>query len=468
MKGSVMMVSALLLFLVFSPSLAHSQLIGSNVEIADGGSSQRQRVEPTIAIDPHSPNVIVAGAQDYRLKTLGEHRWNGFYRSTDGGLTWSSGLLPGYPGDTSQQGIASPLKRFNATSDPVLAFDRSGNVYYAGIAFNIGRTGWLADLTAFVAKYSNDGSSYSGATLVYANGADKPWITVDTTGGRFDGNVYLAFDFGCGDGEGMCFTRSTDRGVTFSDPVQLPTGLGLFPGIAVAGNGDVFVSALGFGSSLVTSLGFGTIIVTKSTDGGFSFQQPVRAANNVSPLLGTLQGNFFRAITIPQVAADGRGVYLVYDNFKDNDAEVLFVESTDGGNTWSRPFSVNDQKKGDQFFPSIAVSSGVINIIWYDGRLGQYPNGTITALNVFYSSSTDGGVTFSPNIRITTASFNPNLVLRTDGPNTYSPFMGDYIQLTAGPTGIRAIWSDNRNACDSVDPTFGCVGQDIFTATITF
>jgi len=69
-------------------------------------------------------------------------------------------------------------------------------------------------------------------------------------------------------------------------------------------------------------------------------------------------------------------------------------------------------------------------------------------------------------LRVTSVSFNPNTVERTDFGDTQI-FMGDYIQVAASSTSAHVIWADNRNACDTVDPTFGCIDQDVFTATIT-
>src|SRR5713101_4028099 len=224
----------------------------SNVEIAGESSPDRQRVEPTIAVDPHNPSVIVAGAQDLSLKAVGEHRWHGYYRSTDGGQTWSSSLLPGFPGDTSPQGLRSPLHRSNATSDPIMAFDRNGNLYYAGIVFNQSSANLRCPGNCplpFVAKYVNDGADYSNVTLMTSwLDSDKPWIAVDTTGGPYDGNVYLVFYSGS-------FARSTDGGKTFSKP----SGGGTLTGVTVDPSGAVFV---------VSEDSSGRILVSKSVDGG--------------------------------------------------------------------------------------------------------------------------------------------------------------------------------------------------------
>ncbi len=465
---SAILVLLLPLILAGAFQQAHALVIGSNLDIAGETSPDRQRVEPTIAIDPLNPNIIVVGAQDLRLKAVGGHRWHGYYRSTDGGVTWSSSLLPGFPGDTSRLGVSSPLKRFNATSDPVLAFDGSGNVFYTGVAFNIQAGSLVRPFIVFVARFIHDGADYAGATLIPGqNLTDKPWIAVDTSGGPNSGNVYVDF-FGCCTNTGLfttLFTRSTDGGKTFSTPIPTSAVQQSFPtGLTVDTSGNIFVVSEHAPSGLSPAV---QIIVTKSTDRGLTFQAPVIAIVATS-IPDPLPGNKFRTSTLAQVAADSPAVYVVFDDFGTGNANVLLIRSTDKGMTWSSPVTVNDVTTGQQFFPTIAVSGGVISVAWYDSRFNTNPGGTISALDLFYARSTDAGLSFSLSVRVTTTSFDPNLVLRTDAPNTNDPFLGDYIDIASSPTAVHPIWTDNRNACDTVDPTFGCVDQDAFTATITF
>jgi len=74
---------ALVLIMAVLPANAVTK-VGKNIDItASNDPAERQQVEPTIAVDPRNPNIIVAGAQDYRLLSVGGHRWHGFYRSTD-------------------------------------------------------------------------------------------------------------------------------------------------------------------------------------------------------------------------------------------------------------------------------------------------------------------------------------------------------------------------------------------------
>src|SRR5207249_4027370 len=261
-------------------------LVGPNIDIAGEAPPDRQQVETTVAVDPHNTNIIVAGAQDLRLKPL-NHRWHGYYRSTDGGQTWTTSLLPGFPGDTSPSGLSSPLHGSNATSDPILSFDRQGNLYYAGLVFNVSANGPLGNgpignTVAFVAKYTNDGAAYSGATLIKGPlFADKEWIVVDNTGGPYDGTLYLSFDANLTATSyfGTMFTRSTDGGRTFSPPFYAPADMtGELPGMTVDPSGYVYVSTLAYNPLTGSALNYTQ--VTKIAPGGSGIIQNVRTTMN--------------------------------------------------------------------------------------------------------------------------------------------------------------------------------------------
>ena len=430
--------------------------VGNNVSLVP--NADRQLAETTVAIDPRNPNIIVAGAQDYNLQAccpITGHRWHGYYRSADDGQTWTRSFLPGFPGDTSPQGLASPLHGFNLTTDPVLAFDNNGNVYYTGVAIQFHAPD-LKGFTVFVAKYTNDGSNYFGTTLIQS-GTDKPWIAVDTSGGPNNGNVYVAYQgISTGKIAGSIFVRSADGGATFSRPILVPGGE-FVTSVVVATTGIVYVA----------SVGADNILVSKSTDGGATLSAPITAAAGLSPLPQTdLIGNRFRVLTLPQMAVDSAGVYIVMDDNRTGTSQILFIRSTNGGATWTTPVTVNDVSLGEHFFPTVAVSGGKINIAWYDSRAQVNANGTITALDVFYAKSIDAGATFSENVRITGSSFNPNIVTFRDFARG-GAFIGDYNQIASTPTEAHPVWADTINACNTVDPLLGCIDQDVFTAAIS-
>jgi len=235
----------LIIAAVFVVSLPAAQAagvrVGRNIDIRGETGADRQVDETSIAVDPVNADIIVAGAGDLTLKE--GPPWEGYYRSTDGGATWSSRLIPGFPGDTSPEGQASPLKQFDGCIDPSLAFDRSENLYFAGSCGKVTASGAPAFGTfgVFVAKFTGDGAVYSGAIVVEQGhkNPDFPKVAVDATGGANDGNVYLEYGHDS-DGQTL-FTRSTDGGQSFSNPIQVP-GPGLNYALALDAAGNVYVA----------------------------------------------------------------------------------------------------------------------------------------------------------------------------------------------------------------------------------
>src|SRR5439155_1646987 len=83
--------------------------------------------------------------------------------------------------------------------------------------------------------------------------------------------------------------------------------------------------------------------------------------------------------------------------------DVMFVRSTDGGLTFSAPHRVNDDPVNPSkwhWFGTFAVApNGRLDAVWYDTR--NAANNTDSEL--FYSWSTDDGVTWAPNVQVTNA-----------------------------------------------------------------
>jgi hypothetical protein len=441
--------------------------VGPNIDVTmynDPG--KHQQMDPTIAIDPTNPNIIVTGGYDRRGATeVNDRLWHGYCRSTDGGQTWTVSLLPGFPTDDSSEGLASPLHGYGFTGDPILAFDNLGNVFYAGMAINITARKFVGHI--FVAKYTNHGATYDSTTMVFSEGFnDNPEIAVDTTGGPNNGNVYITWATNAPGlahaAASIVFSRSTDHGVSFSGPVNVMmppfVPYGGSSRIAVAPDGHVFVSWIGRTVLMEHAPAF--IMFAKSVDAGQTFDA-AKKVQRISQILGSLLGSRFRVYTQDAIAADENGVYIIWDDVGTGDADVLLIKSTNDGETWSAPTRVNDVATNNQFFPSISVSGGNIHVIFYDSR--NDPNGKL--LDVYYAQSIDGGETFLPNVKVTEISFDPNVVTRFDSGGFI--FIGDYIQVASTPVDVHAIWTDNRNVDLNADLNNGRLDQDIFTAKIT-
>ncbi len=79
--------------------------------------------------------------------------------------------------------------------------------------------------------------------------------------------------------------------------------------------------------------------------------------------------------------------------------DVFSSYSDNRGETWSQPVKVNDDVgTGDQFFPSVRVGDlGRLHIVFVDHRDNQ----NAPVFDVSYTYSSNGGMTFSKNIKVT-------------------------------------------------------------------
>src|ERR1700745_604945 len=125
-------VVCLLICLCSLPALPQASLANQNVNMVSGTDwttgdpfLQRQN-EPSIAVSTRNNLHLLAGDNDYRSVDLpgllgieeNGDAWLGVFKSFDGGQTWASTLMPGYPLDSSAQGLASPLHGLPAGGRP--------------------------------------------------------------------------------------------------------------------------------------------------------------------------------------------------------------------------------------------------------------------------------------------------------------------------------------------------------------
>src|SRR5947208_9728807 len=278
--------------------------------------SRGRQNEPAVAVDPRNTDVIIGSSNDYCGVFAADGTfigvgvvWMGYYRSENGGASFTSSLIPGYPGDSSPLAALAQVRTAGA-GDPVLAWDSHGRLF-AGSESSGDPDGTAKTFgDVWVGTYENPGGE-NGATisdgkefvgsLVVAKGSaapnllgkfhDKTSIEVDRTGGQCDGNVYFAWARFTGGGSNgfnssIYFVRSTDHGRTFSSPMKLSQTVHdiQFPDISVTGDGHVYVTYRQFADVRSNST-TDAIAYNASTDCGASFSAPrlVRAFEPYDP-----------------------------------------------------------------------------------------------------------------------------------------------------------------------------------------
>jgi hypothetical protein len=99
----------------------------------------------------------------------------------------------------------------------------------------------------------------------------------------------------------------------------------------------------------------------------------------------------------PAIAVLGTYIHIVWEDDRSGNYEIYYKQSTDRGTTWQPDTRITDAPY-ESFVPSIAVSGSYIHIAWQDNRNGgaYYPE-------IYYKRSTNNGLTWEPDIRLTYA-----------------------------------------------------------------
>jgi hypothetical protein len=472
-----LMVSVVALTLTFIPrqGLSAAPTL-TNVQVNQafpGPFPRNKQNEPSLAQNPTNPQNLIAGSNDeIGLPACTDATpsscpftrgvsVSGFYASFDGGQTWPcQGLLD-----------LSAFAEY-AFGDPSQAFDSRGNAYYGTLAFPFPptpdqlATGLNADF--FVAKSTDGGCTYSSIALV--SGAspaifdDKDAITADANpASPFRDNVYAAWTKFTKGGDQIVFSRSTDGGANWSNPLPISPGynnnvVGGRQGAAVkvGPDGTVYVVWLDTVDKQPVQR------LSISHDGGKTFPgQNITVATVTDNFVSPVPGSSFRqdARAFPSFTIGPSGtLYVAWSNRTGDPTQghavVLLTKSTNGGLTWTTPVVAGNVSGRSAFFASVAADpNNNVHVVFQamdDVSTGTAPGPGVVTYDAYYTQSTNEGATFSPPLLISTATSDP------DGSSTNSlraQFLGDYITAVADGSHVYAVWTDSRNAtsCDAVD-----------------
>ena len=404
--------------------------------------------EPSIAIDPtNTQNIAMA---QYTTVLL----------STDGGNTFPTTVNVTLPAGFN----------LNRGGDPVLSYDRQGNLFLSFLATHAASL----RLDVFLQPINHATGTAIGTAINVSNLAgfgaaagsnnDKEWLAIDRfPGSPFRDRMYMVWtDFG-GANVTVLASFSTDGGATWS-PGQVLTvpaeGFPWPPHVAVAPNGDVYAAYHGATNSEIilvrspfdspTNSGGNFDLTTKTSvfpanAANLTFNNPPNLDRNRSWTQGSQQ-----PFILPDPTNGNRVLVLASDDPTDanngvgfDDAAVFTVTTNNRGVNWTAPTQV-DSGPGNshQLFPTGAfdLNSQCLSVMYYDSRAGAVNAGGNFLLDVFVRTSPDSGATWGPEVQINDNPFDPDMLATDRFPPSQTFRVGEYNGLLQAR---GAVWTGN-------------------------
>ncbi len=250
--------------------------------------------------------------------------------------------------------------------------------------------------------------------------------------GSEEGVVYVAWqDYRRAQAD-IYFSKSTDGGKTFGHNIRVTDEFGsagqLYPSMAVSQNGNIYLAWHDHRK------GNADIFFSKSVDGGESFSRNFKVDDDDT---GTHQFN-------PSLTVDSHGnIYVAWHDLRaESQPDIYFAKSVDAGVSFGPSVKVSDDpSRAYQFHPSIGVTpDGIIGVAWEDKRHGNF--------DIYFSSSNDGGMTFSKNTRLDDDKGDADQL---------------FPSLAIGESGhFLVMWTDQRHDREKLSrcPAVGC--SDIY------
>ncbi len=376
-------------------------------------------------VEPHmfsNGSTLVAAFQVGRIAPGGATDI-GWATSTDGGVTWNHGSLPGL---TKGEGTGP----YDAASDPAVAYDAKHGVWMIA-SLPLSAT---LQVPAVAISRSTDGVSWGNPVSVdpSAPSSDKNWIVCDSwPNSSHYGNCYVEWDDPI-NFDGILMSTSSDGGLTWG-PAKATSGIagGIGGQPLVQPNGNVIVP--------IESTVNPEMVAFQSTNGGVSWSAPV----SISTIQYHADAGGIRSGPLPSAAMDGAGsVWVVWEDCRFRNScstnDLVYSTSSDGVN-WSAVtrIPIDDVSSTvDHFIPGIGIdpstsgSTAHVALHYYSYSQASCSVSTCQ-LSVGYISSANGGTTWNTPTTLTSAP-----MLLSWLPNSQNGLMvGDYI-ATAFVNGI--------------------------------
>lgn len=163
-----------------------------------------------------------------------------------------------------------------------------------------------------------------------------------------DDNIYVGWS-----SSGLMFSRSTDGGNTFSEPIKLaenPKNIVAQVMFKIAANGD---------NVYMVYSNEKDVFLVRSTDKGTSFSESV----NISRM--NIEPDSVAMVTFPVISVAGDRVYVAWVTSSPGWSEIFFAQSSDGGTSFGEHQNVSNNPVLSSD-PKIAAYDKYVYLAWTD------------------------------------------------------------------------------------------------------
>ena len=433
------------------------ELVGRDAPVNVGATSRRDidaNNSPTLVRNPVRPaNLAVANRIDTPFFSCALHV------SMNGGRSWRAAAIPAPKGEEAK--CFSPDVAFTADGTLHLSFvtlKGRGNVpnaTWVSRSKDGGRTlskpVKVTGPLAFQVRLAPDPAKPRRLYMTWLQGKDVAPLRFTTTGNPINA------------------ARSDDGGRSWTRPMRVSDGSRqrvIAPSPAVGPKGELYVLFLDIGGdSLDYAAGHNgrggppydgryKLLLTRSFDGGRKWGESL-VSDRIRPIHRYIV--FFPPSPSLAVARDGR-IYAAFHDDGLGDADVLLWALPAGGaGRWEGPIRVNDTKKRDgtwQYLPKLAVApDGRLDALYYDRRSDRR-----NVMNeVSLQSSSDGGKTFTPALRLSSRPFDSRIGFAA---KEGLPDLGNRLGLVSDDRFALALWTDTRSGTSATQK------QDLAAAVV--
>lgn len=388
--------------------------------------------EPFMAVDPADAQHIVVAWIGFVFQNPSGIKTR---TSFDGGQTWSNAVV---------------LPHWRSTyksADPSIVYDTNGDVVacYVDYRQNPDSGG------TFVVRSTDGGLTWGSMSEVidgYDDGTkipvDRPWLTIDRSGGATSGNLYVTTKPApwVPAPNRAYFMRSTDAGATWSNWRHIDSTGYLIGNFIAAPMSVSAVSSSGvlhimYPSYVLSQNLYPGFILASSTNGGNGFTYRNAWFEQVNGSDSLIKAGY-QLLTDP---SDPNHLAFISPVNVLGDQDVYAVQSWDGGVTWSPKVRVNDDPASNGVTQDLVWggfdADGDLVVTWRDRRnasgTGYYQVDSEIWGSVLWKDS----MAFSPNFRISDTLAAWNAILTQAG--------NDFMCNAMAQDTLLATWGDTRN-----------------------